>query len=190
MQWYPIIYHGNDCQGTKNGMHHYEDSEDSLWCRQCGLHIDNMETICKIKAEAASDEIMSGRICPYCNQPTEYIDSSYIYKKSYGMIYICKPCNAYVGVHKGTSTALGRLANKELREAKKQAHHYFNKIYQTGIIVTILEKPLPQVKSRTAAYMWLSKEMGVDRKYCHIGMFDIEQCNKVIALCKKALGEK
>ena len=31
------------------------------------------------------------------------------------MIYICKPCDAYVGVHKGTDKALGRLANKELR---------------------------------------------------------------------------
>ena len=68
------------------------------------------------------DEIIAGKICPYCGKPTEYVDSSIIYGRSYGMIYLCRDCRAYVGVHKGTDQALGRLANAELREAKKEAH--------------------------------------------------------------------
>lgn len=78
-------------------------------------------------------DINKGLICPYCNSKTEYIDSKYIYGTSYGMIYICKPCDAYVGVHKGTDNALGRLADKRLRKAKKDAHYFFDKIARTGL---------------------------------------------------------
>lgn len=70
------------------------------------------------------DEIFTGKICPYCGKPTEFVDSSVIYGRSYGMIYLCRDCRAYVGVHKGTNQALGRLANAELRDAKKEAHFY------------------------------------------------------------------
>lgn len=48
--------------------------------------------------------------CDYCGGPTEYVDSSVIYGRSYGMIYLCRPCRAYVGVHRGTNKPLGRLA--------------------------------------------------------------------------------
>ena len=37
------------------------------------------------------------------------------YGVDYGMIYYCPQCGAYVGVHKGTDRAKGRLANAELR---------------------------------------------------------------------------
>ena len=51
------------------------------------------------------DGILSGKICPYCGNRTEYVDSSVIYGRSYGMIYLCWDCMAYVGVHKGTDRA-------------------------------------------------------------------------------------
>lgn len=35
------------------------------------------------------DGILSGKICPYCGNRTEYVDSSVIYGRSYGMIYLC-----------------------------------------------------------------------------------------------------
>lgn len=46
------------------------------------------------------NEIITGKVCPYCGKPTEYVDSSVIYGRSYGMIYLCRDCRAYVGVHK------------------------------------------------------------------------------------------
>jgi hypothetical protein len=58
------------------------------------------------------DEILSGKICPYCKAKTSFVDSSLIYNKSYGMIYICFECDAYVGCHKGTDKAKGSLANR------------------------------------------------------------------------------
>ena len=39
--------------------------------------------------------------CDYCGRETEYVDSKVIYGKSYGKIYLCRNCMAYVGVHKG-----------------------------------------------------------------------------------------
>ena len=63
--------------------------------------------------------IIHGKVCPYCRGKSEYVDSSVIYGKSYGMIYLCRTCDAYCGVHRSTDRALGRLANKELRFCKK-----------------------------------------------------------------------
>lgn len=58
------------------------------------------------------NEKLTGHICPYCGCFAEFVDSSCVYNgKSYGMIYLCRPCVAWVGVHKGTDNALGRLAN-------------------------------------------------------------------------------
>ena len=66
--------------------------------------------------------------CDYCGRETEYVDSKVIYGKSYGKIYLCRNCMAYVGVHKGTDKPLGRLANAELRNWKKAAHAVFDSV--------------------------------------------------------------
>lgn len=128
--------------------------------------------------------LYAGLVCPYCGNNTEYIDSSVIYRKSYGMIYICKPCDAYVGVHKGTDKSLGRLANKELREAKKEAHYYFDQIARTELINKIWKEYIPNLGNRNKAYLWLSKQMNIPKEYCHIGMFDVAECKKVVEICK------
>ena len=121
------------------------------------------------------NNILKGKICPYCGKETEYIDSSFIYGKSYGMVYICKPCDAYCGVHKGSDVSLGRLANKELRECKKEAHLYFDVIWKNNHL------------SRKDAYKMLSEKLGIDVNLTHIGMFDVEQCKKVVQISKEYL---
>lgn len=131
--------------------------------------------------------INSGKICPYCQKSTEYIDSKYIYGKSYGMIYICKPCNAYVGVHKGTNKSLGRLADKKLREFKKEAHYWFDQISKTNKINEIWKKYIPKTTNRRKAYIWLSKQLEIDEKDCHIGMMNEVECKAVIDICKPLL---
>ena len=133
------------------------------------------------------NEILTGKQCPYCFEPTEYIDSKYVYSRSYGMIYICKPCNAWVGVHKDTNNALGRLANEELREAKKQAHKYFDQIAKTGLINKIWPAYHPNMSNRSKSYLWLSNQMGIPPSECHIGMMDIDQCQQVVDISRKAL---
>lgn len=125
-------------------------------------------------------DIVSGKVCPYCKGSSEYVDSSIVYGKSYGMIYLCKPCGAWVGVHKSTSISLGRLANKELRLWKKEAHKWFDGLWKAKIA-----KGFNKHEARTTAYKWLSEKLQIAPEYTHIGMFDIEQCKKLIELCKK-----
>lgn len=124
------------------------------------------------------DEINTGKICPYCNCKSEYTDSSVIYGKSYGMIYLCRKCNAYCGVHKGTDKALGRLANAELRYWKKEAHAKFDLLWQKKIT-----KGFSKKEARGSTYKWLSEQMGLPIDLTHIGMMDVEQCKRVVELC-------
>ena len=108
--------------------------------------------------------------CQYCGKNAHYVDSKVIYGKSYGMIYLCKPCRAYVGVHKGTDKPLGVLANAELREWKKKAHGSFDKLWNNR-------------KERKKMYKWLSVQMGKEEKDTHIGMFSVEECMQVVEIC-------
>ena len=51
---------------------------------------------------------MKGRIviCDYCGTPADFVDSSVVYHgHSFGMIYLCPRCGAYVGVHKANNLA-------------------------------------------------------------------------------------
>lgn len=108
--------------------------------------------------------------CDYCGRRAEYVDSKVMYGKSYGMIYLCRNCMAYVGVHKGTDKPLGRLANAELRYWKKAAHAVFDPLWQRG-----------RFKGhRNAAYGWLAQKMCIPVEACHIGMFDVTRCRKAI----------
>jgi len=99
------------------------------------------------------------------------VNSNVVYGRSYGMIYLCRPCDAYVGVHKGTDKPLGRLADKELRYWKMAAHEAFDPIWQS------------KAMKRNEAYKWLAGCMGLKPKETHIGMFDVQQCKKVIKIC-------
>jgi len=112
--------------------------------------------------------------CPYCGKKAEFVDSSIVYGKSYGMIYLCKNCLAYVGVHKGTSKPLGRLANAQLRYWKNKAHEAFDPLWKYGRFKG----------SRNTAYAWLAKQMRLPIEETHIGMFDIDDCKKAIRICR------
>ena len=120
--------------------------------------------------------------CDYCGKQAEYVDSAEIYGRSYGMMYLCRNCGAYVGVHKGTDKPLGRLANAELRFYKISAHNAFDVLWQ--------DKKSRFYRKRNKAYAWLSKQLNLPVEKTHIGMFDVEQCKKVIDVCGRVKNEK
>ncbi len=111
------------------------------------------------------------------------VDSKVIYGgKSYGWAYICQrfpKCDAYVGCHPNTKRPLGRLANKELRGAKGAAHLLFDVLWQKKMKRDKCSKKM----ARLAGYRWLATQLGIKRSQCHIGMFDVEQCRKVVEVC-------
>ncbi|MCW3111314.1 MAG: hypothetical protein JWQ09_5820 [Segetibacter sp.] len=130
-------------------------------------------------------KILSGKVCPYCGENTTHCSDSVIYNRTYGgMVYLCLTCDAYVGCHKPNPTqSLGRLANADLRSAKIAAHASFDTLWRKKISRDHVSKS----KARKAAYRWLSCATGIPVEYCHIGFMDIEECNKVIEVCKPFL---
>jgi hypothetical protein len=108
-------------------------------------------------------------VCPYCRNKAKLTDSAHLYGgRSYGLVWDCRPCDAYVGVHKGTTVALGRLANAELRAWKIKAHAAFDPLWRSGRM------------TRHEAYALLGEKMKLPPKRVHIGMFDIDQCKRVV----------
>lgn len=129
-----------------------------------------------IAMEITFEDIAKARVCPYCGRKPVLTDSAEIYGgRSFGPIWLCRPCNAYVGCHQGTTTPKGRLADSLLRQAKKKAHCAFDPIWQTGLM------------KRQEAYDWLSRELGIPRDYTHIGMFDVDTCLRTVSLCERFL---
>ncbi|MBQ9346670.1 MAG: DUF3268 family zinc-finger domain-containing protein [Oscillibacter sp.] len=119
--------------------------------------------------------------CDYCGNRAEFVDSSVIYRgKSYGMIYLCPHCGAYVGVHRGTDKPLGRLANAELRRWKKAAHAAFDPLWRYGRFAG----------RRNDAYAWLAEQMGLPPSETHIGMFDVLKCRMVVQICRADYGRR
>lgn len=115
-------------------------------------------------------------VCPYCGSDTKCVDSSIIYGRSYGSVWVCDrypECDSCCGCHPNTKNPLGRLANKELREAKKRAHAAFGPLWRSREL------------TRGEAYQMLAELLGIDKSICHIGMFDVEACRKVVQVMEK-----
>lgn len=108
-------------------------------------------------------------LCPYCGCEAEFVDSARVYRgKSYGMIYDCRPCDAYVGVHKGTDKPLGTLANRELRQMRMRAHAAFDPMWKRGTM------------SRRDAYGWMQRTFGMTAEQAHISRFGVAECERLL----------
>lgn len=106
-------------------------------------------------------------ICDYCDEPAVLVDSSIVYKRSYGPIWYCHEDQAWVGCHPNTEIALGTLANKQLRNARKRCKRMLNSLWM----------PEGAPMKRSEAYKWLSEAMDLRLAKTYVGMFNIEQCN-------------
>lgn len=126
-------------------------------------------------AEEVGFETMIYLRCPYCHIDTEYVDSSVVYGKSYGMIYRCPRCGAFVGTHKGTKIPLGTPANEELRKLRKDTHGIFDVIWQSGQM------------SRTQLYKKAAEAFNV--KELHIGNLNLQGCLQLIEFAQKTIKE-
>ena len=130
---------------------------------------------------------MSGRkprvICPYCQQEARLATHFDIYQKhGEKKFWLCRPCWAYVGCHKDSKNniPLGRLANTTLRRWKIRAHDAFDPLWKAKMVIDQCSKN----QARKAAYSWLSRQLDISAKECHIGMFNVETCKRVVEICE------
>lgn len=108
--------------------------------------------------------------CAECGAPMTLRDSQY------GRFYGCTrfpDCRGTHGAHQTTGQPLGTPANKQTKRARIRAHAAFDVIWQQGYM------------PHTAAYRWLRKQLGLQKAECHIGLFDIAKCERVVALCER-----
>jgi hypothetical protein len=116
--------------------------------------------------------------CPYCQQPARLVTGDMIYRRRPELktraYWQCKPCDAHVGCHEGLphGRPFGTLANAELRRARVAAHAAFDPIWKD------------RAMGRAAAYRWLREQLGIPKRECHIAMFDLAQCARVVELCR------
>lgn len=116
-------------------------------------------------------DVLNGKICPYCKSSTKVLSEADVYGKTYRgrSVIACvnfPKCDSYVGTH-DDGAPLGRLANKALRIAKRNAHEHFDKLWREKLI------------DRDSAYENLSDHLKIDIEFTHIGMFNINTCKKV-----------
>lgn len=122
-------------------------------------------------------------LCDYCTNPAELVGGAVIYPHrpdlSHARFYRCVACEAWVGCHAGTLTPLGRLAKKDLRDAKVRAHAVFDPLWK----LKHARENISKGHARRAAYRWLAQQLGIEPAKCHIGMFDVETCLRVVEVC-------
>lgn len=120
---------------------------------------------------------MAEVICDYCGEAARLTTGREVYPHRADLhgksFYVCTPCDARVGCHPGTTNALGRLANAELRGAKQAAHAAFDPLWQGGGM------------KRKDAYYRLSKALGIPFADCHIGMMDAAMCRRVVEVVRE-----
>lgn len=92
-----------------------------------------------------------------------------LYKKRF---WLCVECGAYCGCHPGSTKPLGTPADAETRKARSAAHFAFDVIWRSGRI------------PRWEAYAWLAQQLELPTHLCHIGMFDVDTCRRVIELSR------
>ena len=110
-------------------------------------------------------------ICPYCNKAPPWIENKEIFGKNIGvsyMCYYCRPCDPYVGCYANTRKPNGTMANRELRNLRKKAHHYVNRLWQS-------------LDQRKRVYMDMAVHFGNN---VHIGASSEDVCKRVIGYAK------
>jgi len=120
-------------------------------------------------------------ICPYCGNGAIWCENKVVYKKNHGrsyMIWLCKPCDAYVGCHNNTKEALGGLANKKLREIRQVCHEEFDAFW------------VRKRMTRTQGYRWMQRAMKLTPSQAHIGNFRISACKYLLRILRKYYGTK
>ena len=115
-------------------------------------------------------------ICDYCHRNAQLVTGATIYPHRpdlfHRWFWHCEPCDAWVGTHRTSAerAPMGRLANAELRKIRQRVHAQFDPMWQSGRM------------TRSEAYQWLAGAMRISTDNCHVGMFNVEQCQTALAI--------
>jgi hypothetical protein len=118
--------------------------------------------------------------CNYCGGEAQLVTGEVIYPTRDALrtskFWLCRSCDAYVGCHGDQgdgSVPLGTLANAQLRHARKSVHRAFDNLWKSGAM------------DRAEAYRWLGEALAVPPQDCHIGMFDLDRCERALVAIRQ-----
>jgi len=117
--------------------------------------------------------------CPYCGRKAKMVTRDFVYGENARdkdeFMYICSGgCDAYVYCHNGTTKPMGKLANKELRQARIKAHKTMTIILNNGFM------------TKGELYKYLDVKMIAGRHF-HIAESDLYNCNEAIRVMKNII---
>lgn len=114
--------------------------------------------------------------CPYCGAQASLRPASVV--RSHAApgeeVYVCArypACDAYVSAHRESRLPMGTLADRSLRQQRRQAHIALNQLWKQGLM------------TRKEAYRWLQVQLGLPEAEAHIARFSEFRCQQVIDLC-------
>lgn len=114
--------------------------------------------------------------CPYCGAQASLRPASVV--RSHAVpgeeVYVCArypACDAYVSAHRESRLPMGTLADRLLRQRRRQAHIALNQLWEQGLM------------TRKEAYRWLQVQLGLPEAEAHIARFSEFRCQQVIDLC-------
>lgn len=117
------------------------------------------------------------KLCDTCGKTARLVHDIELYGRpvlDWPFHWWCPNCYAHINCKPGTDIPVKAMDSIAVKEARRQAHRHFDRLWRT--------KP-----ERTKAYSWLARQMNMSPKECHIGMFTIDQCKDVIRLAKERL---
>ena len=119
--------------------------------------------------------------CPYCGSRALLRPASVVHEHSVPgeEVYVCArypACDAYVSAHRGSRMPMGTLADRALRQKRRQAHIALSQLWEQRLM------------TRKEAYRWLQVQLGLPESEAHIGRFSAYRCEQVIRLCSRFAG--
>ena len=116
--------------------------------------------------------------CPYCGAKAVR-RSAQVVRRNAGSgeeVYVCARypvCDAYVAAHRDSRLPMDTLADRTLRQKRRQAHIALNRLWGQGLM------------TRKEAYRWLQVQLSLPESEAHIGRFSAYRCEQVINLCSR-----
>jgi len=122
-------------------------------------------------------------VCDYCGAKAalvQYGEPAYPYRDDRGALWLCAPCEAWVGVYPRSKRhlPLGRLADAELRQAKSDLHHALEPL----VAAKMRRDSCSAFVARAKGIRWLASQLGMPDESGNLHAFDLDQCRRAIAL--------
>lgn len=126
--------------------------------------------------------------CTLCGGKVEFTDSSRYNIQQRGMIYRCVECGAAVAAHMGSPhnyTPMGSLGTGKVRYLRFRLHELFDKIWME----LSASDGVSFGEAREMCYLWLARELKINRNDMHISSLSQKQLRKTIKFCRQGHGD-